>query len=40
MVSDEAKALIKKCLVVNPEKRIEAEDALKDPWFEKLKTVP
>jgi Serine/threonine protein kinase len=32
-VSSEAKALISKLLTYDPEKRISAEEALKDPWF-------
>jgi calcium-dependent protein kinase len=35
-VSDEAKALIRRMLVVNSKDRITAEQALKDPWFEKF----
>jgi calcium-dependent protein kinase len=35
-VSDEAKNLIKRMLVVAVKDRITAEQALKDPWFEKF----
>jgi len=32
--------LIKKMLVVNPENRISAEEALKHPWFNKKESPP
>uniref|UniRef100_A0A7S4KGT9 non-specific serine/threonine protein kinase n=1 Tax=Paramoeba aestuarina TaxID=180227 RepID=A0A7S4KGT9_9EUKA len=32
-VSDQAKALVRKCLTVDPKERITAADALRDPWF-------
>jgi calcium-dependent protein kinase len=38
-VSEEGKALIKKMLVVDPSKRITAENALKDSWFIKFKNI-
>jgi len=39
-VSDEAKALIRKMLVVSPKERITADQALRDPWFHKFtKTI-
>jgi calcium-dependent protein kinase len=37
MVSEEGKNLIRKMLVVDPEKRITPTQALKDPWFTKSK---
>lgn len=33
-ISEEAKALVKKMLEYNPEKRISAADALEHPWIE------
>lgn len=36
-VSDEGKSLIKRMLIINPEKRITPTQALKDPWFAKYK---
>merc|ERR1712137_1439930 len=38
-VSDDAKDLIAKLLVKDPEKRITLEGALKHRWFDKLKTT-
>jgi calcium-dependent protein kinase len=35
-ISREAKSFIEKCLVVDPEKRIAAKDAIKHPWFKML----
>ena len=35
-VSDEAKDLIKKLILVDPSKRISAQNALKHPWFKKM----
>ena len=35
-VSDEGKDLIRKLLVVDPKKRVSAQDALKHPWFDKF----
>jgi len=32
-VSDDAKDLIKKMLVVNPDNRLSADQALRHPWF-------
>ncbi|SBT76869.1 calcium-dependent protein kinase 3, putative [Plasmodium ovale] len=36
-ITDEAKDLIKRCLTMDPMKRISASDALKHPWFRKKK---
>jgi len=38
--SEEAKALIRKMLQMNPKKRISASDALKDPWITNNNTKP
>lgn len=35
-VSEEAKDLIKKLLVVDPKARLSAEEALQHPWFAKI----
>ena len=35
VISDEAKNLINKMIVINPSKRISLEDILIDPWFQK-----
>ena len=37
-LSKEAKDLMKKCLEINPEKRITAEKAIQHPWFRKMNT--
>jgi calcium-dependent protein kinase len=36
MVSEEAKSLIKRMLVVSTKDRITADQALRDPWFRKF----
>lgn len=40
LVSEEAKDLVKRFLVVDPTKRITAHDALKHPWFTGKKLAP
>ena len=32
-ISPEAKTLVKKLLAMNPDRRLSAEEALKDPWI-------
>lgn len=39
-VSKEAKTLIKKLLEYNPNKRLNAEQALKDPWLKNYAELP
>ncbi|CRG99828.1 calcium-dependent protein kinase 3, putative [Plasmodium relictum] len=38
-ISEEAKDLIQNCLIMDPEKRISASEALKHPWFKKKKSA-
>lgn len=38
MVSPECKDLIQKLLVVDPRKRLSGPDAIKHPWFSKMKS--
>ena len=39
MVSEEGKDLIRQMLIVDPKKRIQAETALKHPWFVRWKQI-